>query len=441
MTRQFSKTLGELRRDRHGNFALVFALMALPLLLAAGTAVDLTHAYTDRTEMANALDAAVLSTAKALSDASIGQTEAEDYLQRMFAGNLVSTSLSSAKFAVGPVDFDAATNTLKAKVSYDYKVSFGVFGSAGSFPLVAKSAATFGNGRAEVAMAFDLTGSMQGTKLTELKTAAVNGIEKLLGANTPGDERIRIAAIPYAAAVNVGPDLAKFVYADDGKPDTVAPVYDPANPATPKKKVSDTCATERKGSDQFSDDAPDKGMINRDGRLDPKDPCPSARIVPLTADQDKLENEIKSFTASGTTAGHIAIQWAWYMLSSKWASFLPDGTGAAPADPKLHKYAIIMTDGEFNTAYAGIKGNNVTSQPGASSDDAVSLCTKMKADGIEIFTIGFDLKKQSAIDTLRACASPASGGVTYFYNAATGAELDSVYQDIAAMIRRLRLVS
>ena len=120
---------------------------------------------------------------------------------------------------------------------------------------------------------------------------------------------------------------------------------------------------------------------------------------------------------------------------------MPDGTGAAPADPKLHKYAIIMTDGEFNTAYAGVTGTDVTNQSGTSSDDALSLCTRMKADGIEIFTIGFDLKEKSAQDTLQACASPASNGVAYFYNASTGDELNSVYQEIANMIQKLRLVS
>ena len=441
IVKAFLRTTGKLGADRRGNFAMMFALMAMPLLLAAGTAVDITRAYGDRTDMENALDAAVLSTAKALSNSSIQQADAGDYLRRMFMGNLVSTSLDTTSVAIGSVDFDGTSNTLSAQATYNFKASFGVFGNAGNFPLTASSAASYGDGRAEVAMAFDLTGSMQGSKLSALKSAAMNGIEKLLAANSSDDPRIRIAAVPYAAAVNVGPDLAKYIYPDNGRPNTVAPVYDPNNPVKTSAKISDTCATERKGPEQFSDAAPDKGMINRDGRLYSGDPCPTATIVPLTTDKSRLETEIKGFSASGTTAGHIAIQWAWYMLSNKWANFMPDGAGAAPADPKLHKYAIIMTDGEFNTAYAGVKGNNVTSQAGTSSDDAISLCTKMKADGIQIFTIGFDLKQKSAIQTLQACASPARNGVSYFYNASTGDELNSVYQQIAAMIQKLRLIS
>ena len=264
----FSGTLREFRANRRGNFAMMFALMAMPLLLAAGTAVDITHAYANRADMANALDAAVLSTAKALSDGSIQQADATGYLQQMFMGNLVSTPLDTSRVVVGPVDFNGTSNTLSAQVTYDYRASFGVLGRGGDFPLTAKSAASYGDGRAEVAMAFDLTGSMQGAKIAALRTAAENGIEKLLAANSSTDPRIRIAAIPYAAAVNVGPDLAKYVFPDDGKPNTVAPDYDPTAPVSKSKKIADACATERKGPEQFTDVGPDKGMINRDKRLD-----------------------------------------------------------------------------------------------------------------------------------------------------------------------------
>ena len=255
----FLRTFGALRTDRRGNFGTMLAVMAVPLLLAAGTAVDITHAYADRVEMENALDAAVLSTAKALSSGGVQQADATDYLRRMFMGNLVSTSLASAGIAVGPVTFDGTSNTLSAEVAYDYKASFGVLGTAGSFPLTAKSAATYGDGHAEVAMAFDLTGSMQGSKLSALKTAAENGIEKLLSANSSTDPRIRIAAVPYAAAVNVGPDLADYVYPDDGKPGTVAPGLRLEQSGPGQHKITDTCATERKGPEQFSDDGPDQG--------------------------------------------------------------------------------------------------------------------------------------------------------------------------------------
>ena len=48
------------------------------------------------------------------------------------------------------------------------------------------------------------------------------------------------------------------------------------------------------------------------------------------------------------------------MLSPKWADVLPAASAPLAYDPKkVAKYAILMTDGEFNTAFAGVpKGGN-----------------------------------------------------------------------------------
>lgn len=71
----------------------------------------------------------------------------------------------------------------------------------------------------------------------------------------------------------------------------------------------------------------------------------------------------------------------------------------------------------------------------------------MKKDGIEVFTIGFDLdnkdtskaEKDAAKAVLKACASPRSGSMKRYFEAATGAELDVAFQTIARNIERLAL--
>src|SRR5690606_11454063 len=84
-------------------------------------------------------------------------------------------------------------------------------------------------------------------------------------------------------------------------------------------------------------------------------PCPRAEMVPLTADADRLLGVIDSFEAEGGTAGHIGIQWAWYMLSEKWKNVLPAASAPARHDPEeVAKIAILMTDGEFNLSYFDI---------------------------------------------------------------------------------------
>ncbi|WP_348641904.1 hypothetical protein [Mesorhizobium sp. B2-5-4] len=101
-----------------------------------------------------------------------------------------------------------------------------------------------------------------------------------------------------------------------------------------------------------------------------------------------------------------------------------------------------MTDGEFNLSYF-----DATSVGGVYNDAgkettrtaATKLCAAMRDKGIEIFTIGFKLDKTNAASTLQNCASPDTGSVKHFYQAADGAELDSAFQTIARNIETLAL--
>ena len=59
------------------------------------------------------------------------------------------------------------------------------------------------------------------------------------------------------------------------------------------------------------------------------------------------------------------------------------------------------------------------------------------AQGIEIFTIGFDLTEKNAKSTLQACASPDTASIKHFYQAANGTELDQAFQSIVRNIDSL----
>src|SRR5262249_54472656 len=127
---------------------------------------------------------------------------------------------------------------------------------------------------------------------------------------------------------------------------------------------SDGCATERKGSQQFTDAIPDTAMVSRDYRLAF---CPDAALKPLSSDSNALKATINAFKADGSTAGHIGIQWSWYMLSPKWADVLPKSAQpAAYNSKKVAKFAVLMTDGEFNTAFAGVPKTEETRNEQAS---------------------------------------------------------------------------
>lgn len=111
----------------------------------------------------------------------------------------------------------------------------------------------------------------------------------------------------------------------------------------------------------------------------------------------------------------------------------------------MAKFAILMTDGEFNTAYADVeyttkpsRSDNVRSQATKSRSYAEKLCREMKKQGIEIFSIGFQLSA-NAKTVMKNCASTDTGSVKHYFEASTGAELDLAYQTIANNIERLAL--
>src|SRR5947208_13535926 len=60
-SRGLSHLLREFARSRDGNLAIIFALLAIPLIGGIGTAVDLSKASDVKTQLQNSLDAAVLA--------------------------------------------------------------------------------------------------------------------------------------------------------------------------------------------------------------------------------------------------------------------------------------------------------------------------------------------------------------------------------------------
>jgi hypothetical protein len=265
--------------------------------------------------------------------------------------------------------------------------------------------------------------------------------------------------------VNTG-GLADAVFVEKKGGSNLPPPIDQAVLAS--AGAPDKCATERKnvdGTADFSDDGPyvertyidsdNKeriylARVNRDDRLDD---CPRAELIALTADKDKLLTTIGDFRADGVTAGGIAAQWGYYMLSPKWRDAIKAaGMGAGPADhdrKKVAKVAILMTDGQFNTAFAGVKnGSTPQMQQGDKARAyAEAICANMRGEGIEVFTIGFALddrsmsreERQHAKTVLKNCSTTDTSSMKHYFEASTGEELDAAFKEIIANTERLAI--
>ncbi|MCR9136893.1 MAG: pilus assembly protein [Alphaproteobacteria bacterium] len=209
----------------------------------------------------------------------------------------------------------------------------------------------------------------------------------------------------------------------------------------------DKCATDRKEpysdsltNHEYQNSSPAYGMISRDSRLDS---CPGSPLVLLTSKQSVLESALDGLSGGGFTAGQIGLQWAWYTISHDWADYI-DGTASDPGDMttdhELSKFIILMTDGIFNTAYAGtdVHMKYVTGETLWSQSRTLALCERIKSEGVKIFTIGYETPG-SADRMLQSCASPDEGSFTYSYEPNSADDLKATYAAIANRIRTLRL--
>lgn len=172
----------------------------------------------------------------------------------------------------------------------------------------------------------------------------------------------------------------------------------------------------------------------------------SNTVMPLSSDKAALTSQIDNLEASGATAGALGVAWTWYMLSPNWDTIwtgqakpgsYADLTAKQPSGaPKLRKVAVLMSDGVFN-ALRGAKDQS----PAMVSNHAKQVCTNMKAAGIEVYSVAFDLDSLSATDraiaeeVMKNCATDLS----HFYSTLTVNDLQAAFRDIALKVSPVRL--
>ena len=436
---KFKSTISAFASDRGGNFGLMFAAASTGVVLSVGFAVDLTQMYNAKAELRQALDAAIVSTALDISRNKISEADAKPRLELLFRANLNSKRFNDATTVLTNVNVDAVKNIISASAMTDYALAFPVFGADKTKKISTSSAGQYRQRMVEVSMVLDVTGSMQGNKIKELKTAAKAGVAAFLDS---GYGNTRVAIVPYAFGVNAGA-LKSQVRDEAGNP------------------IAGSCATERRGPQMFTDASPIGAKVTLANQMNytysnnttvaMNFQCPSTPVLPLTKDTATLNAEINSLVALNGTAGQMGIQWGWYMLSPNWKSVLPASSEPVTyGTPDVDKYLIIMTDGVFNSEASGLSAASIPAVSGVAKSSgrlALSYCNAIKARKIKVFTIGFrmnenDVSEQpEALKVLKDCATTPTATEQTFFNAANGAELQAAFEDIAKRVEHVALIN
>lgn len=446
--RVFSKLgsrTSDFRDDTQGSILPVFAVISVLLIVIAGAGVDYSRAVNERSRLSAALDSAVLTVAAKLSSSVMTDDEILALLKAVFEENLKGVEDIDAALANLAFSLDRDLGVIEASSLIPIPTNFVSLGGIGpeSFDVGVGSTANYSQYDVELSLIVDVTGSMSGD-MTALKEASIGLIDTLIPAGTdPDDSKVRISLIPYSEGVNLG------TYA-----------------TTVTNGVSSRCVTERAGINQFTDarydydpDRP-KEMFFGGGSSG----CASSSVIqPLTPDRKELTNSVNALRATGYTAGQTGIQWGWYTLSPNWTNLWPSESDPEPyTNDDVLKFAIIMTDGAFNTYYDQTKtkikkfkkckkkyGKNSDKCWEVSWDDhyqsgyngepskrARALCDNMKNEDIKIYTVYFGSNTSSSEAKVMKYCSEGSGT---FNAASSSAALISAFGNIAKKIQSIYL--
>jgi Putative Flp pilus-assembly TadE/G-like len=362
--------LGWLRKylsNAAGNTAMIFALSAMPLVLAVGAAVDYSRATQAKAALQAAVDSAALGTS---ADSALvaqimlgkGQAELKQRVENYLKANDALDVINSLDSITA--EYDKKKQSVIVSVKGTLKTSLMTLAGVQNMDIGTTAEVGIGSNALEVALVLDNTGSMGGQKLADLKLA--------------------IGIVPFSEYVNIGVTTPTHGWLE--------------NFTYPAGSVWQGCVGSRP--------SPQDESIAL-GKLDKYTPVgvPNC-VIPmlrLTSDRSAIENKISEMAAQGNTYIPVGLLWGWNMLTE--AHPLDDAMSASEMK-KLggRKAIVLMTDGANTISTDGsplhdgsdvVKANNLTKK----------LCANAKADGVEIFTVAFQVNDSTIKKILDDCAS------------------------------------
>ncbi|HRD46244.1 MAG TPA: pilus assembly protein TadG-related protein [Caulobacter sp.] len=433
------------RKDDGAAAAIQFALMAVPLTVTVFGMIDVSRASAAKGHLQDALDAAALAAARSTATTDAGvQAIGEDVL---------AVDLVGARATLKSSSFTIVDNTIVATATAATTPYIAGLWHDGDLEMSASTEVVRASKNIEVALALDVTGSMGGSKIADLRTAAKELVD-IVVQTQQSPYYTRVALAPYSMGVNVGGYAASVRGAVTSGTCTTPGcnkfTFTTAAGGSRTNTISN-CVSERTGGEAYTDTAPSTAPVGRN-YPNSGNPCLGATIVPLSSDKASLKASIDTYTASGSTAGHIGLAWSWYLVSPNWGYLWPAETNrpAAYGAKDLLKVVVLMTDGEFNTTYCnGVISRDAASGSGSSSThincnapngdafvQAEALCDAMKAKGVVIYTVGFDLGGNAAAENImEECATSAE----HVYLPDSGTDLKKAFKEIGQDINALRL--
>jgi Flp pilus assembly protein TadG len=443
-----------------GNIAVTAALLAVPLVLASGAAIDYTSLARKNSKMQSAVDSALLAVGDKISTHTQAEleTEAKNYLK----ANLPAEHFAEIKKVKLKLNKKQKSARLIVKANHDTTIMR--LAGLKQMPYKPTAKVMVSGGNYEIAMVLDSTYSMSADgKMDALKDSATKFVNDLMLFNANGP-RIKMGVVPFAKYVNVGTDKAGASWLDTpasettnqcrtsspvisksgcsmqtGYSDGVPYEYEQCSNTTYGDPV-ETCGEQTQewngcvGSRNYPLNLRDESYGTRvPGLLGTY--CGNV-ITPITSDQSTILSAIDNLSPSGDTYIPTGLTWGMRVLSSKQP--FQGATSYAQATAKnTTKVVVLMSDGE-NSRSADLPTNPTHngSDVDQANDWTLEACEEIEAKGIKVYTIGFGTSISADIATiLKKCSTNDDN----YYAAVDAKELGEAFDTISKELSALHL--
>lgn len=431
--------LKALRADARGNVGMVFGLALVPLIALGGAGVDIARYETIRVELQDGLDRGVLAAAS-LTQNRDPKSVLKDYLKNLSYANDLTLDL----------DYQTALNqrTVTASASYTVDTTFIKLVGVDRMTVSAVSTAQEAKKKIEMSLMLDMSGSMNdNNRIKNLKTAAEAFIDQMVTEQSKAYTTISI--VPYAGHVNVG--AAVFDKLGGNRLQSNSSCFELGETASAYGSDPMTF----KGAAQVPqfthwNSDPKKQKVMRPWWC----PIESTSITYLSNDADALKAKIKALEMHDGTGTQNAMQWGYTLLNPASKNVINAAIATGKMDSKFAdrpvafndadtmKVIVLMTDGAITQQFRPKDYNRdpnlepqnkeISSAP-TNATRLSNVCTKAKANGIIVFTIGFEVTGEATKQMTNCATSPAH------YYPTSGAGITDAFKSISISIKKLRL--
>ncbi|MCF1482292.1 MULTISPECIES: vWA domain-containing protein [Rhizobium/Agrobacterium group] len=468
---RLKETLSKFAADDNGNFAIMSAILLMPLLLAVGAALDYSSSRDHRNDIQVISDSAILAAASSYSSSS-GVDALAAEIDSYLASDTADQGANDVDSAAVPKRLSGPTLSADGKeicvvVGESVPTSFMQLAGVKTVNVSVKSCAALpGNIDLEVSLVLDVSSSMiEEGRFGPMQTAVKSFLTSFANDATVA-KRSKIAIAPFSSRFNIGLPHKDWLKAYGGNAAVPSRWTDPKSyyssssysftqwidNVTPLAYTSKNyywigCVEPRAdvemkdsgsiGTNGLSDAPPStEAFVAQDSNSGSSTSFCPPPIVSLTSSFSTLQSAIANMTSEGSTRLDAGMLAGWYTLSPKWRSAWGGGTSPADYSEKVKKVIVFMTDGEMNVKYGPSDSDKLDwicnkTRTSACNDIAtnalLTTCDSIKSNNIEIYAISYS--SEADVQNLQTCSS----GTKYYFSAST-TNIKDVYTAISKNI-------